>query len=103
MSKPRSTPEEELAQIPEDTRSKDEILQSCRLQIWARLDRVTKAIIAQTLKTGSYLHARFLFDLVGLARGDEREPREDGSLVKLLLEKLEETPVDTNVDHLSRN
>ena len=80
---------DELENIPEDTRSKDEILQGCRKAIWARLDRITKALITQTLKKGSYLHARFLFDLVGLARSEEREPREDGSLVQLLLEKLE--------------
>jgi len=82
------TPEEELQQIPEDTRSKEDILQGCRRAIWARLDRITKALIAQTLKKGSYLHARFLFDLVGVSR-EEKEPREDGSLVELLLEKLE--------------
>jgi hypothetical protein len=81
------TPEEELQQIPEDTRSKEDILQGCRRAIWARLDRITKALIAQTLKKGSYLHARFLFDLVGVSH-EEKEPREDGSLVELLLEKL---------------
>jgi len=82
------TPEEELQQIPEDTRSKEEILQSCRKAIWARLDRITKALIAQTLKKGSYLHARFLFDLVGVSH-EEKEPREEGSLVEMLLETLE--------------
>ena len=81
------TPEDELADIPEDTRSREEILQGCRKAIWVRLDRITKALIAQTLKKGSYLHARFLFDLVGVSR-DEKEPREDGSLVQMLLEKL---------------
>jgi len=83
------TPEDELEDLPEDTRTNDEILQSCRKAIWVRLDRITKALIAQTLKKGSYLHARFLFDLVGVSREQQREPREDGSLVELLLEKLE--------------
>ena len=85
------TPEDELADLPEDTRSREEILQGCRKAIWVRLDRITKALIAQTLKKGSYLHARFLFDLVGVSR-EEKEPREDGSLVQILLEKLGAPP-----------
>ena len=100
MKTHQATPEEELQQIPEDTRSKEEILQGCRKAIWARLDRITRALIAQTLKRGSYLHARFLFDLVGVSR-EEKEPREDGSLVELLLQKLEDpatVPDDAQAD-----